>query len=221
MMPGRRFSKLTLLFLIIISAALGLYYSTLPVYCLVDENAWINTSLRYRIPALRIRLFSQKIRLKHITLDLSELGDRQYVEESLTGLQSSELIVLDPVIAFACNMHNIDTSEILKNTCIVAITSDNSKNLFSCILESDEDTAWNSLNLKDNVIICRNEEDISSYLNTSDSELSFVLDFRFADAVPGKFLYGVIEPKLEDAFTVRTGKGVLNYEFRKTQRRIF
>ncbi len=212
---------ITVIAVLVLVAAFFVYYSTLTSYCLIDETAWAETSVRNRITTLRIKLFFQQIRLKHITLDIDELSDSTLIEKTLKSISEPEVLVLDPVISFACNSYAIDVKSILSNTCSVGITSDNSKGYFSCNLVSDEDSAWSSIEPSEEAVVCRNEDDISLYLGTSDFDKSLIVGYRFSKSVPKRMLYGVVEPKIEDAFKIQSQEAVLNYEFRKTRHRIF
>lgn len=212
---------ITVMLVLILAAAFLVYYSALTSYCLIDETVWADTCVKSRITALRIKLLFHQIRLKHITLDIDEISDSTVIEKAIKGITESEVLVLDPVISFACNTYGIDVKSILNNTCVVAITSDNSKGYFSCNLVSDEESAWNSIEPSEKTVICRNEDEISLYLSTPDFDKSLILGYRFSNAVPRKMLFGVVEPKIEDAFKIQSGKAVLNYEFRKIRHRIF
>ncbi len=222
-----RFVVKFLIFLIVFFFAIAVYYSTLNSYCLVDESVWALTSVKSRMLSLKLRFFLKGIRLRHITLDVSEIVEKQSLEYALNSIPESEIVVLDPVISYACNTLEIDAASILKNACVTAIASDNSKGYFDCILISEKESAWENLSYdetitgNEDIIICKNSDDITSYMNNPDFNKSFIVDFRYASAVPQGKLYGVIEPRLEDAFAVQSGDAKLRYEFRKTQRKIF
>ena len=196
-------------------------YSKFPTYSLVDESAWMATSISNRIVLLRLKLLMKGIRLNHVTLDLSQVADKQCLEDVFYTLLHSEIVVLDPVVSFACNSLDIDAKSILSDSCVNAINSDNSKHFFTCNLKSCEDKKWMEIHPDDNVIICKSADEITACVESLDNKKFLIVDYRFASAVPRKMLYGVVEPKLETAFRIQSGEIELNYAFRKTLRRIF
>lgn len=195
--------------------------STFKVNAIVCDSTWKNNPINTKIRLMQKDFLLKRTIIKYIVIDEDEITDKDALTLKLSGLYRCDIVVLNPVVAYACSSLGINPSSLLELSSVYAITNRNDKNYFKCIFVSDSESAWQSVEPNENIVICKNPNDIVPNMATQDFSKQFVLDYRYANVVPSKMLYGVIEPKLEDVFKEKSAEVVLNYEFRKIKRQIF
>lgn len=182
---------MTVFVLIIAIALFSLVY-----FCLLDKVTFVQDKSYNLVVSnrdsvnLRIELLKNGKSLKRVVLDNEILVDSQQLKDKLDNIKQTEFLVFSPVVSSKLLIDNIQVKR--EESTVIGISNiDN--DIFDITLFSDEENIISEV--KDKKLTYLEPEMIPLMFFSTD-EKTYVVDYRFVNAIPKKNIQGVIKPNL-------------------------
>lgn len=224
-MTNRHSNFFAFLILLCIFIGCAYFYMKLPFYVFVQDESWKELGLTSEFYKVRWDFLMEKKGFRVVNVHFNEKTEPELLKAELLKAKGAERIVINPVVATACNLMDINLKELFEGSEIIAITRDNSKNYFDKILVPDSNAIWDTvydyIGDASNVKICSTARELSNYLSSVDFSSNFhvIVDFKLTNAVPKNNLAGVVVPDFMDSFKreFKEESEDLEYIFRMTK----